>query len=244
MAANLTDAMLRAALQLPPRPYSDPYLYDGNPDGSGSYFDLSRREVVSILRLIGTVSTSAYQFVQGVDYQLTAGTIDWTIAGGHKPDYGTKFQIEYTYSRLGSSSAAQARANAVIWATSDLGTAFPYNTTFANGLLANDVATLVQLCAAAREACEVLQGSDIDSADKYQRGSVRVDDSKKTDDWAEAGRMWERRYRRSLILARGPIRNFSTVSSDPTTRVFQDDGSIPGGISSLIFGDSNLGGVI
>lgn len=244
MSVNVTDALLRSALQLPQRPYGDTYIYDGNPDGSNSYFDLSRREVVSILVCSGTSSGQPFVFRNGTDFQLNAGSIDWTIPGGKKPDYGTAFTIDYTYSRLGSSAASTSMFNANIWATTDLGSSFPYGSKFANGLAANDVALAVQLCAAAREACEIMVSSEIDLADKYRRGSLQYDDTKKTDDWTAAAKMWESRYKRALILARGPVRKFAVSSRNSDVMVFPVGDFVPDVVRSIIYGDSDYGGII
>jgi hypothetical protein len=57
--------------------------------------------------------------------------------------------------------------------------------------------------------------------------------------------MWEARYKRALILARGPIRKFSIASADGTGLVFPDvGGDVPDLIRSIIYGDGAFGGVL
>ena len=103
MSIALTVTNLRNLLQLPERPYQDPYAFDGT-----AYFDLSQREPCTIFGVSGTVSSSAYNFRAGIDWQLTAGSIDWTLPGANKPDFGTLFTATYTYSRLGGAAASTA----------------------------------------------------------------------------------------------------------------------------------------
>lgn len=239
-APLLTDAQLRAALQLPQRPYSDPFLYDQSP-----YYDLTQRECVQILTASGTAGGASKQFALNTDFQLTAGTVDWTLPGGTKPDLGTVFTIDYTYSRLGSGASANAIQNAQTIVTQDLGKNFPYGTTTPQGIPADNIALLGQLYIAAREACYALVTSEIENATKIRRGTMQVDDTKKTADWAAAAALWNTRYKQYLLLARGPLHRFEVISANPNRLVFPDDSAdLPALYSSILYGTGDYGGVI
>ncbi|MHB8592520.1 MAG: hypothetical protein ACYDBO_11050 [Vulcanimicrobiaceae bacterium] len=231
MAANLTEALLRSVLQLPTRPYSDPFPYDGAP-----FQDLSAREPVQILQASGTASGAAYLFRSGTDFQVTAGAIDWTLPGAVKPDFGTVYTVDYTYSRLGSSAASTSMWMANIVVTQDLGSSYPYNTLTPQGMAYNDIATYAQMLVAAREATHALATSDIDTAEKYRRGTVLVDDTKKWEDWDAISKDYAAKYRAFLTLARpgGRPSNFTTVSAALSSLVLDSD------FSSLPY--NNLGG--
>lgn len=213
----ITDTQLRAVLQLPPRPYSDTYVYDGSP-----YFDLSRREVVTIFSLKGTLGAAAATFVLGVDFALTAGSIDWTL-GTRKPDFGTPFVVEYAYSRLGASASSVAIQNAPIIVGHALGSKYPYGTMTSFGVKYDDIALMLQGYLAAREACHSLVAAEIDTAEKYRRGSVLVDDTKKTVDWIAAANEYDAKYKLYLVAARGPVRSFSLANANLSTLVFSSE---------------------
>ena len=214
---SLTVTQLRNLLQLPERPYEDVYYFDGT-----SYWDLSQREPCTIFSVSGTASASPYLFVAGTDWQLTAGSIDWTLPGAKKPDFGTPFTVDYTYSRLGGATASTAVANATIIATQDLGASFPYGGTSTAGIPYNNLATFIASWVAAREACVSLSSTEIDLAQKSRRGSILLDDSKKTTDWLAEADKWGERYKKYLTLARpkGMVRGFQRVSMDPARLVF------------------------
>lgn len=194
---NLTVTQLRNLLQLPERPFEDVYAFDGT-----SYFDLSHREPCTMLLASGTVSGQAFNFVQGTDYQLTAGCIDWTLPGAHKPDFNTPFTIDYTYSRLGGAAASTSVANAQMIVAQDLGPAYPYGASTTSSISYDQLATYGASLVAARDACYTLADSDIDLSQKARRGSIVLDDSKKTNDWTAAGDKWQSRYRRYLTMIR------------------------------------------
>lgn len=214
---TLSVTQLRNLLQLPERPYEDVYYFDGT-----SYWDLSQREPCTIFGVSGTVSTSAYIFRQNIDYQLTAGSIDWTIPGANKPDFGTPFTVDYTYSRLGSATASTCVANGSMIATMDLGMKFPYGGSTTAGIAYSDLASFVAGWVAAREACISLSTTEIDLAQKSRRGSILLDDSKKTSDWLADADVWDKRYKKYLTMARpqGMVRGLRRISSQPDHLVF------------------------
>jgi len=240
MAANLTENLLRSVLQLPTRPYSDIFPYDSSP-----YYDLTRREPVSILTASGTASGSAHNFVMGTDFHLTAGVIDWTLPGT-KPDYGTAFTINYTYSRLGSSTASTSMWTANLIVTQDLGMTFPYNIVTPQGIAYNDLATYAQALVACRESCKALSSSDIDVSEKARRGSVLVDDTKKWEDWDALAKEYEHKYRRFLTVVRpgGQISSFQIASQFLDAMVLDSDFTVapPGRLGTPY--DSSFGGVL
>jgi hypothetical protein len=243
MAANLTEDQLRSVLQLPARPYSDPFAYDGAP-----YQDLTAREPVQILLASGTASGAAYNFRLGVDYQLTAGAIDWTLPGAVKPDFGTVYTIDYTYSRLGAAAASTSMWTANIVVTQDLGSSFPYGQMTPQGIPYDDIATYAQILVAAREATAALATSDIDTSEKYRRGTVLVDDTKKWEDWDAISKDYAAKYRAFLTLARpgGRPSNFTTVSAALSSLVLDSDfSSLPHhDLGGDTFTGNSFGGVI
>ena len=216
---TVTDDQLRSILQLPARPYSDTFAYDGSP-----YFDLQRREIVNLLGVSGTVASASTAFRLGVDFQLTAGSIDWTLAG-RKPDFGTAFTVEYSYSRLGAAAASTATFFAPMIVTQDLGPAFPYGQNTTSGIPFNNLALMGQMYVAAREACNSLANAEIDIAEKYRRGSVLVDDTKKSADWITTAGEWDTKYKRYLTLIRpgGQVRGFSAINANAMELVFSAD---------------------
>jgi len=214
----LTTTDLRNLLQLPERPYADPYYYDGTP-----YYDLSRREVVSFLSLSGTASGTPHLFVLGTDFNINYGSLDWTIPGGMKPDIGTAITSQYTYSRLGSSAASTSCWFSGLIVSQDLGPTYPYGSTTTSGVAFNDLAKMAQIMKAAHLACDALVSADIETSEKYRRGTVIIDDTKKSDDWALNAAKWDTLYKRYRILLRGPIRAFNVVVQDLDTKVFNDD---------------------
>ena len=232
----VTTDGLRALLQLPERPYQDIFPYDGTP-----YWDLSRREVCRVLTASGTVAAAPHLWNIGVDAALTAGSVDFSASSSIKPDFGSAFTIDYTYSRLGSAAASTAVQYAGLVNTRDLGTAFPWGSTTAEGLNFNDLAEFGQRLLAAHWACRSLATSDIENAEKYRRGTVIIDDTKKSDDWNVQAQKYEEHYKRYLVMLRGPLRAFQTITLNDVSKVFQDAGFFgpsedPNDITSNLFG--------
>lgn len=231
----VTETDLRAVLQLPNRPYSDPFIYEGS---STPYYDLSRREATSLLSVSGTVSSTPHMFVNNTDFSLHDGVIDWTLPG-IKPDLGTVFTIEYTYSRLASGGVSTSVFLASNIVTAELGPSYPWGqvgtTSVDNGFNYNDLARMMQIFVAAREACYTLAAAEIDLAAKYRRGSVLVDDTKKTDDWRAAANEWNAKYEKYLNLVRpkGQLHHFSFTSRDALQMVFADWGALQSASSAL-----------
>lgn len=217
MGVQLTVTQLRNVMQLPERPFEDVYQFDGT-----SYFDLSHREACTMFGVTGTASGSAYTFQPNIDYQLTAGCIDWTLPGAKKPDFLTAFTIDYTYSRLGGIAASTCVANAQMIVQQDLGSAYPYGGSTTSGISFDQLATYGASLVASREACYTLSDSDIDLSQKARRGSVVLDDSKKTTDWQAVGDNWNARYKRYLTMIRpnGQIRAFSLIRPNDSAFLF------------------------
>jgi hypothetical protein len=227
---------LRALLQMPARPYADFYPFDGSP-----YYDLSRREVVRLLTFSGTVSGAAFLWTPGTNVFLTAGAIDFSPPASVLPDFGTAFTVDYTYSRLGSAAAS----NAVNWAglinTRDLGSAFPWGSTTVEGLNYNDLAQFGQALLAGHWACESLANADIENAEKYRRGTVIVDDTKKSSDWQTQADRFHTQYKKYLVLLRGEMRLFDTIQQSDLSKVFAAQGFWDPnlrGLATNIFGGS------
>lgn len=214
---NLSVTQLRNLIQMPERPFEDTYAFDGT-----SYFDLSQREACTMLGVSGTSGGVPRNFILGTDYQLTAGCIDWTVVGAHKPDVNTQFIVDYTYSRLGGVAASTAVSNAQIIVAQDLGSSYPYGTSSVAGISTDLLATYAASLVAARDACKTLQGSDIDLSQKARRGAVLVDDSKKTADWAVMASDWDRQYKRYLTMVRpgGKPSAFLVVSKNVCQLLF------------------------
>src|SRR5579872_4853370 len=215
----VTTDGLRALLQLPERPYQDVFPYDGTP-----YWDLSRREVCRVLTASGTVASAPHLWTIGADAALTAGSIDFSASTAVKPDFGTAFTIDYTYSRLGSAAASTACMYAGTINTRDLGVTFPWGSTTAEGLNFNDLAEFGQRLLAAHWACRSLATSDIENSEKYRRGTVIIDDTKKSSDWDEQAFKYEEQYKRYLVLLRGPLRAFETIMWSDLSKVFTGEG--------------------
>jgi len=205
MAISLSITQLRNLLQLPERPFEDVFYYDGT-----SYYDLSHREPCTMFNASGTVASGPFLFRLGTDFQLTAGAIDWTLPGGTKPDLLTKLTVDYTYSKLGNNTASTCVNNAQIITTMDLGSSFPYGSASPQGIAYNDLATFGASFVASREACVSLASTEIDLAEKGRRGSVLLDDSKKTEDWDAQAKDWDARYKQYLTMIRpgGMVRSF------------------------------------
>lgn len=208
MGIQLTTTMVRNLLQLPERPFEDPFQYDGT-----SYWDLSQREPCTIFSVSGMVSMTPFLFRSGVDYQLTAGTIDWTLPGAKKPDFGSTFVVDYTYSRLGGVTASTAAQNGTMMAAQDLGSTYPYGASTSAGISTDALATMIASFVAAREACRSLSSTEIDIAQKSRRGAILLDDSKKTTDWLAEHDKWDAKYKQYLTMVRpsGMVRAFSLI---------------------------------
>lgn len=209
---SLTTTQLRNILQLPERPFEDPYSFDGT-----NFYDLSQREAVTMLSVSGTASGVPYNFQLGIDYALTAGCIDWTVGGldtGKNPDVNTLFVVDYTYSRLGGYAASTCVLNAQMIVAQDLGSAYPYGGSTTAGIGFNALATYGASLVAARDACKTLQASDIDLSQKARRGAVLIDDSKKTADWEAMAKDWDTHYKRYLTMIRpgGMVRSFQVIN--------------------------------
>lgn len=217
---TLTTDQLRAVLQLPERPYADDRFYDGS-----SYYELERFEVARILNVSGTASGASYYFRPGVDYNLNYDSIDFT-GSAVPPDINTLFTTQYTYSRLGSSSASTACVNAIMIATQDLGYQYPYASTTSAGISTDQLATFIASFRAAAEACKTLSASEIEVAQKLRRGSVLFDDSKKTSDWLDQASKWEAEYKKYLTMVRpsGMVRGFSLIRPVPENLVMGNVG--------------------
>ncbi len=202
---TLTTDQLRSVLQLPERPYSDPRFYDGS-----LYYELERFEVARILSVSGTASGSAYLFRPNVDYHLNYDSIDFT-GSLVPPDLNSMFITQYTYSRLGSSLASTACANAVMITTQDLGPLYPYASHTSSNISTDQLATFIASFRAAAEACKGISSSEIELAQKLRRGAVLFDDSKKTSDWLDQSMKWETEYKKYLTMVRpsGMVRGFS-----------------------------------
>lgn len=80
--------------------------------------------------------------------------------------------------------------------------------------------------------------SEIDLAEKYRRGTVLVDDTKKTNDWAADAELWKNRYKRALILARGPVRSFTRTIANRCTLVFGTDYDLADLAKTIIYDGS------
>lgn len=219
MPIALTVAQLRVALQLPERPYEDPYIFDGT-----NYWDFSHREVSTLLGISGTVSGTPKIFQQGVDFNITAGVIDWRSPGpgSAKPDLFTRFQVDYTYSKLSGDTASSAVQTAQMVVAQALGPAYPYGSTTTAGVAFNDLATIGATVVAAREACQSLAATEIDQAQKGRRGAILLDDSKKTTDWLTMASSFNASYKRYLTMIRpgGMVRSFMAISSVPSSTIF------------------------
>lgn len=241
---TLSVAQLRNLLQLPERPYVDSYNFDGTP-----YWDLSLREPCTIFSVSGTASGSAYIFRPNIDYQLTAGSIDFTLPNNVKPDFATPFVTEYTYSRLGAATASTAVLNATMMVAQDLGSVYPYGSSTSAGISTDQLATMIAGFKAAAEVCPSLATTEIDIAQKSRRGAILLDDSKKTTDWLEAEKTWAAKYKKYLVMVRpkGMIRFFSAINRAPDKMIF-------GEIEQLVFDgffnasdpqwDSTYGGIL
>lgn len=223
MSQLITETDLRAILQLPNRPYSDPLLYDGAP-----YYDLSRREPTGVLSVSGSVSGGTpFFFRNAVDFSVHDGVIDWT-GGALRPDFGTAFTIDYTYSRLASGGVSTSMFLADQIVTTELGPSYPYDTigstSVDQGFNYTLLAKMMQLFVAAREACYTLASAEIDYAEKYRRGSVLVDDTKKTDDWDAKAKNFDAKYMKYLNLVRptGQLHHFSLTDRNAINMVFAD----------------------
>lgn len=244
MAANLTTDMVRAVLQLPLRPYSDPRVYD-----STKYYDLTAREIVSVIQASGTAAGGAHIFQTPNDFLLTNGCIDWSPAGV-KPDLGTQFVVDYWYSPLSSATAAQAVSTAQSMVTQELGSAYPYASTSAEGVSTDALATIGQLYFACREACTSLAVSDIVNASKYRRGSVLIDDTHKTTDWQDMADKFGSKYKEFLrrIRPAGMVRAFAVTKRDVYSLVFEGDGGFTGAdqraIVDMILTGNSYGGIL
>jgi hypothetical protein len=112
--------------------------------------------------------------------------------------------------------------------TEDLGATYPYGQTTPAGVSTDQLATMGQVMVAAREACFALAAGDIDTAEKYKRGPVTVDDSKKSADWLAVADQWNQRYRKylSLIRPKGQVRAFAVTKADLSALVFSSDGDL------------------
>lgn len=231
----LTTDQLRSLVQLPIRPYQDIRYFD-----STSYYDLERYEVTNIFNCSGIVSSSAHIFTLGTDFQITASSVDWTL-NGVKPDINTAFSIQYGYSRLSSTTASTACANAVSIATFDLGSKYPYASTSAQGLNTDQLATFIASFRAAAEACKALSVSEIELAAKIRRGSILFDDSKKTSDWADDSKMWMDEYKKYLNMVRpsGMVRGFQLARPNCDNLVLGDVGRR---VFDGLFGDAPFSG--
>ncbi len=204
---TLTTTQVRNLLQLPERPYEDVRYFDGS-----KYYDLERYEIVRILSMSGTASGNPYLFRNGTDYNLNYDSLDFT-GGAVIPDLNTAFTTDYTYSRLGSSLASSAVANAVMITTFDLGAKFPYGSTSVDGQSTDQLATFVCAFKACAEVVRGMSVSEIEQASKIRRGSVLFDDSKKTSDYLDETVKWETHYKKYLSMVRplGMVRGFSLI---------------------------------
>lgn len=230
---NLTVTQLRNVLQLPERPFEDVNNYDGT-----KYYDLTHREPCTILLASGTASATSRLFVLNTDFQITAGCIDWSPAGV-KPDLFSAFYVDYTYSRLGGDTASTCVANAKMVVQNDLGSTYPYGSTSVAGISYDTLATYAASLVAAREACLALATTEIDLASKTRRGSVLVDDTKKSEDWEAAADRFQARYKRYLTAARGMIRYFGTSGPTPDRLLF---GAVEAEVFDNLFLGSDIGG--
>jgi hypothetical protein len=205
---SLSTDQVRSLLQLPARPYSDDRFYDGS-----AFYELERFEVVKILNLSGIASGSSHSFALNTDFAINYDSIDWSIPGGIKPDINTMFTTQYTYSRLGSSLASSAVANAQMITTFDLGAKYPYGSTSVDGISTDALASFVCAFKACAEVVRGMSVSEIEQASKIRRGSVLFDDSKKTSDYLDETVKWETHYKRYLNMVRplGMIRGFQLV---------------------------------
>lgn len=220
---TLTTVQLRQIMQLPERPFEDVYPFDGT-----SYFDLSQKEPCTMLQVSGTASGVPAQFRQNIDYQLTAGCIDWTVIGGKKPDLNTPFIVDYTWSKLGGDAASMSCANANMILAQDLGPTYPYGASTSAGNLYDRVALYGAMLIGAREAAQTLAVADIDLSQKARRGAVLVDDSKKTDDWADVAKKFDQQYKRylSMINPAGMRRIFTVIQKNSNDMVLGRIGQI------------------
>lgn len=243
MAITLTTDQIRKVLQLPERPYEDPLNYDGT-----TYYDVTHREICSILSLMGTVSGSAFEFTQDTDYSIVAGVVAWNKPSGQKPDMFSKFLLDYTYSILSNDTASNAVSTAQMMVARALGSTFPYGQLTEEGIAWNDLATLGAGIFAAKECCVALQGSDIAIAQKGRRGGVLIDDSKKTADWQALAKDFELKYKQYLvsIRPRGMVRAYVASGRNIDRSVFGWVGdSIFEGLGiHLPYGSATWGGVI
>lgn len=213
----VTATQLRALLQLPERPYAEAFSYDNSP-----YYDLGRREIVQILTLKGTKSAVPKSFTEDTDYQVTAGTIDWTLAPSNVPDFGTQFNVEYTYSRLSSDAADSALMFANALTPQELPSTYAYGTTNANGVSLDTLASLISLLYASYRACESLASGEVDTSEKYRRGSIQIDDTKKSSDWLALAAEYRAKSRQMLTLVRGPLSAFQISSADINSLIFSN----------------------
>jgi hypothetical protein len=204
---SLSTTQVRNLLQLPERPYEDTRFFDGS-----KFYDLERYEIVRILSMSGTASGSSYLFRNGLDFNLNYDSIDFTGAAV-PPDINTAFTTDYTYSRLGSSLASSAVANAILITTFDLGAKYPYASTSIDGINTDQLATFVCAFKACAEITRGMSVSEIELAQKVRRGSVLFDDSKKTSDFLDETLKWEMHYKKYLSMVRplGMIRGFNLI---------------------------------
>lgn len=216
MPISLNAGAVYAALQLPPRATHEDRLYDGS-----AYFDLSNFEVSSVFGVSGTASGATHAFVDHVDYEIQASVLQF-LPGATKPDFGTVFGIDYTYSRAASATVALALHNATLIVSQDLGPTFPYGASTTSGVLCDDLAGMGALFVACREVCDSLAASEIELAQKYRRGSILIDDTKKTEDWAARSKEWAAKYDRYLTMIRpnGRPSRFRTVSNQDVQSLF------------------------
>jgi hypothetical protein len=142
-----------------------------------------------------------YSYVAGTDYALTSGVIDFGI-GGTQPTLGIPFNVEYTYSELGSATASTSMWIASTTVHQELASTFPYNQTSPSGVAYNDLATLGTLMVAARECCVGLAASDNVNAVKYRRGAIQMDETAKTKGWTELAKSWSAKYDKYLAMIR------------------------------------------
>ena len=216
MSISLSPALVYVALQLPQRPTHDDRLYDGSP-----YYDLSSFEVSTVIGCSGTASGIPHTFVDLVDYEIQASVLQF-IPGGTAPDYGTIFGVDYLYARAASSTVALAVSNAIMMVSQDLGSSFPYGGSTTSGVPFNNLAGMGALFVACREVCDSLASSEIELAQKYRRGSILIDDTKKTDDWSARSKEWDAKYKRYLTMIRpkGNPSAFRKISNESVRVMF------------------------